>query len=240
MNDCPEWLEAQTYDYARSVIEGYPDDPHDLEIKHANEAYQALISPSLSHVWRRAGRFFEGDPVRGQQDLFVLIICCRKFTDKKYGTQAEVLTWRESFVRKLDELQDLWINMPAGLCIPDESYFDLISGGSSQGGEEGLITKLESIMPQNDPLKPIMAMREAIMESFHYDPAHLTQVRGGKADRVYFVRVLSRHIMRKTGQWKREIVADITSFLFDCTFTAADVVRCTKGVPKETEADNIF
>lgn len=197
-----------------------------------------LQDRSMEKVWQRAKLFFPNLPSRGQIEIIRGIYFSIQEPTTTYMTKAEANKWKDEFVKKSQELQSMWMMMPEnillnidlgpkiaphiGICLEEEFWAQTDEDELLRGDRINLIVNIS----RGDL---ILAHAEAVQDADYFQ-THLGQVRGDRAERLYFVRGLSQSLAHLTGQYKRDIVATITRYLFECNFSASDVVRATKGL----------
>jgi hypothetical protein len=214
LDDVPRWIEPETIEHAEVALD-VDDSEYDWEPSRVEAAVKCLRHPELSAVWERAKSYFAGLPCRGQIQLFDVINGSLPCDYAHYCTLGEAEEWKSKFLTKISEVNALWKGRPVNfssemivselqktLTIPDGT--ELI--GPSSPGQHWVNFLLKT---------------ESGAKLFEYSSKGFGKhVKGSNARRTYFVRELSAAIMKMTGQWKRVTVAEITSALFDCNFTA--------------------
>ncbi|MEQ9464126.1 MAG: hypothetical protein RJQ10_10730 [Haliea sp.] len=179
----------------------------------------------LERAWIRSKSYYPDSPDYGQVQLWSCIVTAY-FYEKNWATDPEAKRWKNKLDSLINSLANHWEEIPANfycdMHIDERPDLDFIVNAKFQWRK----------------LPGLSEMRSTAANLIVKSAPHGVQVRGEKARRRYFVRSLSTQLKTLTGQWKREIVAEITSVIFECEFTAPDVIRATKGMDQTTLEDD--
>jgi hypothetical protein len=238
IQEFPPWVSVRTAEYVngniRASIEEEASDKGFLGNDDLKIAVHCIHDPALKKIWEKMQKIYPSSPCRGQILLFGDICQSIQPDFLNYATYSEAKAWREEFLATAQSLISLWKSRPHNVAARfhlRKGYYWLTEKEKNKPFNIDTDIFLDGHFQEG----AFLSLYYGAVKKAGYAPGyHSKQVRGMKAERIHFVRSLSGRMKSMTGQWKREMVAIITSSVFQCDFSAQDVVRSTRGWQEES------
>lgn len=210
-------------------------------------AYECMCAPDLELAWRRALNFTLDTGImddHGQIMLFEGIAAAWAHAALPTATKAQSNAWKLNFQKHANKMIALLERRPANLELSStlfKEFFSAIVDSKHATDTVHLGMALAAPLIEDEWFdKPdcgsaMVKILARAVENISHDPVlgQGAHGRGHNVSRSLFVNELSRKLYRKTGEYKREVVALITSHLYSCNFTVKEVHRATTGLKQK-------